>query len=75
MTRSAPASRSGHYDRGLTSAAEPAGLVRRGEPTMLTLYYAPDTCSLGTHIALEAAGADFSAVHISFAAEEQRGPA
>jgi len=39
---------------------------------MLTLYYAPNTCSLATHIALEEAGAAYEAVRISFAAEEQR---
>ena len=41
---------------------------------MLKLYYAADTCSLASHIALEDAGADYSAVRIRFAAEEQRKP-
>jgi glutathione S-transferase len=40
---------------------------------MLTLYYAPNTCALATHIALEEAGADFETVRIDFGAGEQRG--
>jgi glutathione S-transferase len=39
---------------------------------MLTLYYAPHTCALASHIALEDAGADYATVGIDFAAEEQR---
>ncbi len=42
---------------------------------MLTLHYAPHTCSLATHIALEEAGADYVLVRVSFAAEEQKSPA
>ena len=41
---------------------------------MIKLYYAAHTCSLASHIALEDAGADYSTVRISFAAEEQRKP-
>src|SRR5437588_6481895 len=41
---------------------------------MLTLYYAADTCSLASHIALEEAGADYSLVRISFAQNEQHSP-
>ena len=41
---------------------------------MLTLFYAPHTCSLASHIALEDAAADYSTVRISFAADEQRQP-
>lgn len=41
---------------------------------MLTLYYAPHTCSLATHIALIDAGADYRTVRLSFAREEQRQP-
>ena len=41
---------------------------------MLTLYYAPDTCSLASHIALEHVGADYTAVRVDFAKAEQRGP-
>lgn len=39
---------------------------------MLTLYYAPHTCALASHIALEEAGADYQTVRIDFAAQEQR---
>jgi glutathione S-transferase len=41
---------------------------------MIKLYYAAHTCSLASHIALEDAGADYSTVRISFAAQEQRKP-
>ena len=40
---------------------------------MLTLYYAPHTCALATHIALEEAGADYDLVRVDFAKSEQRG--
>jgi glutathione S-transferase len=41
---------------------------------MITLYYAPHTCSLASHIALEEAGAEYSAVRIDFAGDQQRKP-
>jgi glutathione S-transferase len=41
---------------------------------MIKLYYAPHTCSLASHVALEEAGADYSTVRIDFAKEEQRSP-
>jgi glutathione S-transferase len=41
---------------------------------MIKLYYAPDTCSLASHIVLEDAGADYSAVRIDFGSNEQRKP-
>jgi glutathione S-transferase len=41
---------------------------------VLKLYYAPNTCALATHIALEEAGADYATQRLSFAANEQRGP-
>jgi len=41
---------------------------------MIKLYYAPHTCSLASHIALEEAGAEYSTVHIDFGKEEQRSP-
>jgi glutathione S-transferase len=41
---------------------------------MIKLYYAPHTCSLASHIALEDAGAEYSTVRINFAANEQRKP-
>jgi glutathione S-transferase len=39
---------------------------------MLKLFYAPHTCSLATHVALEDAGADYSTVRIDFSANEQQ---
>src|SRR5438105_13369399 len=45
----------------------------RDEGIMIKLYYAPHTCSLASHIALEEAGAEYSAVRIDFAKQEQRG--
>jgi glutathione S-transferase len=41
---------------------------------MLTLYYAPGTCALATHIALIDAGADYRARRLDFTKEEQRKP-
>jgi glutathione S-transferase len=41
---------------------------------MLKLYYAPGTCALASHIALEDAGADYDTVRIDFAAAQQRKP-
>ena len=42
---------------------------------MLTLYYAPSTSALASHIALEQAGAVYEAVRLDFRAEAQRQPA
>ena len=39
---------------------------------MITLYYAPHTCSLASHIALEDAGAVYSLKRIDFGKDEQR---
>ena len=39
---------------------------------MLKLYYAPDTCSLATMIALEEAGAAYETVRIDFASRQQQ---
>jgi glutathione S-transferase len=41
---------------------------------MIKLYYAPHTCSLASHIALEDAGAEYATVRIDFASNEQRKP-
>ncbi|MDA1100042.1 MAG: glutathione S-transferase family protein [Proteobacteria bacterium] len=41
---------------------------------MLTLYYAPHTCALASHIALEEAGADYNCVRVDFDGEEQKQP-
>ena len=42
---------------------------------MMTLYYAPHTCSLTSHIVLEDAAAEYATVRINFADDEQRKPA
>src|SRR5436190_20088261 len=39
---------------------------------MFRLYYAPGTCALATHIALEEAGAPYEAVPVDFGAQAQR---
>ncbi len=41
---------------------------------MLTLYYAPNTCALASHIALEQAGAVYATVRVDFKRGEQRSP-
>jgi glutathione S-transferase len=41
---------------------------------MIKLYYAPNTCALAAHLALEHAGADYEAVRLDFAKAEQRAP-
>ncbi|MGY4827676.1 glutathione S-transferase family protein [Sphaerotilaceae bacterium SBD11-9] len=41
---------------------------------MLTLYHAPGTCALASHIALEQAGARYEAVRVDFSRNEQRSP-
>ena len=40
---------------------------------MLTLYYAPGSCSLASHIALEDSGLPYEAIKVDFTANEQRG--
>ena len=39
---------------------------------MMKLYYAPGTCALASHIALEKAGADYEAVRLDFANKNQK---
>lgn len=41
---------------------------------MLTLYYAPHTCALATHIVLEEVGAAYTGKRIDFATNQQRSP-
>src|SRR6266404_8860722 len=41
---------------------------------MFRLYYAPGTCALATHIALEEAGAPYEAVPVDFGSQAQRSP-
>src|SRR5215831_19359681 len=40
----------------------------------MKLYYAPHTCALASHIALEEAGADYTTERLDFRAEAQRKP-
>jgi glutathione S-transferase len=42
---------------------------------MLKLYYAPKTCALASHIALEEAGAKYATHRLDFGSGEQRGAA
>jgi len=41
---------------------------------MFRLYYAPSTCALATHIALEEVGTPYEAVLIDFRSQSQRSP-
>jgi len=41
----------------------------------MKFYFAPNSCALASHIALEDAGAQYEAVRVNFAANEQRGAA
>ena len=41
---------------------------------MLKLFYAPNTCALASHIALEDTGANYESVRLSFADNDQRKP-
>lgn len=41
---------------------------------MLTLYFAPHTCALATHIVLEEVGADYATKRIDFTSNQQRSP-
>ena len=41
---------------------------------MLKLYYAPETCALASHIALEQAGAEYQAVRVDFSRNEENSP-
>lgn len=41
---------------------------------MLTLYYAPGTCALAPHLALEYSGIPYDAVRLDFRAQQQRSP-
>jgi glutathione S-transferase len=44
------------------------------EAFMLKLYYAPATCALASHIALEEAGADYEAIRLNFKNDDQKKP-
>ncbi len=47
-------------------------IICTGTPPMFTLYYAPHTCSLASHIALEEAGAAYALKRIDFGRNEQQ---
>ena len=49
-------------------------LVNAARMPMLTLYYAPATCALAAHLALEYAGAPYEAKRLDFKAQQQRSP-
>jgi glutathione S-transferase len=52
-----------------------SGFVPDGRTNdMFRLYYAPGTCALATHIALEEAGAPYEAVLVDFRSQSQRSP-
>jgi glutathione S-transferase len=42
---------------------------------MLKLYYAPNSCALASHLALEHSGAVYEACKVDFSRQEQRSPA
>src|SRR5215469_8517536 len=44
------------------------------ETAMYKLYYAPGTCALASHIALEEAGASYTADRLDFKANQQQSP-
>src|ERR1700745_3186581 len=46
----------------------------KDEDDIFRLYYAPGTCALATHIALEEAGAPYEAVLVSVRSKSQRSP-
>lgn len=41
---------------------------------MMKFYYAPHTCALASHIALEEAGADYEAIRVDFKTNQQQSP-
>src|SRR5260370_35390431 len=51
-----------------------ATVLRSRETPMLKLYYAPNTCALASHIALEEAGATYETVRMNFKTEDQKKP-
>src|ERR1700748_923825 len=61
--------------RGETVEGPGVNLPRSlGGTTMYKLYYAPGTCALASHIALEEAGADYKADRLDFKTNQQQSP-
>jgi glutathione S-transferase len=56
------------YAWNIARAQGAAAIIAR----MLTLYYAPGTCALASHLALEYAGAPYQAHRLDFSKQEQR---
>src|SRR5262245_39636185 len=54
----------------MVALAQP--VVDGGTNDMFRLFYAPGTCALATHIALEEAGAPYEAVLVDFRSQSQR---
>jgi glutathione S-transferase len=52
----------------------PLGFGFRERTKMLKLYYAPGTCALASHIALQEAGVAYSAERLDFKANQQNSP-
>jgi len=48
------------------------GISTEEVKAMLKLFYAQNTCSLASHIALEEAGAAYATVRVDFSRSEQR---
>jgi glutathione S-transferase len=60
---------------GWTAQRRAANLGFSGEdPKMLKLYYAPGTCALASHIALEEAGAAYTTERLDFKKNQQNSP-
>ena len=56
------------YPWNFARAKRGAAIIAR----MLTLYYAPGTCALASHLALEYAGAPYQTVRLDFSKQQQR---
>src|SRR5271154_5807751 len=67
--------KAGHRRRqGWTAARCAANLRHSHEVPMLKLYYAPGTCALASHIALQEAGAAYTTEKVDFKTNQQNSP-